>query len=261
MRYILSLFLLFSLSGCFINLNPSRMLKTPRNFKYTQFDDSLTNSIGYRLAPNDILEFRILSNDGFKLVEFSSVGNVLGGGGGGGGAAGGASGSIPYLIEYDGFAKLPILGKTYLSGLTVRQAENLLQEKYSNYYIKPFVLLRVMNKRVIIFPGTYSGASVVTLTNNNTRLVEILAMVGGISSTGRSRKIKIIRGYYTNDPKIYLIDLSTIKGLKASSMVLQANDIVYVEPRSQFATRAVTEAGPWLSLISTLTIIYTLFKK
>ena len=66
----------------------------------------------------------------------------------------------------------------------------MLEEKYASYYVKPFVLMSVQNKRVIVFPGNAGDAKVIPLLNNNTSLIEALALAGGISDDGKAHKVK-----------------------------------------------------------------------
>ena len=54
------------LDGC-RSLNPSVMLRTGKNFKYTPFPTN--QKMEYQIAPNDELNFNIYSNDGFKLID------------------------------------------------------------------------------------------------------------------------------------------------------------------------------------------------
>ena len=154
--------------------------------------------------------------------------------------------------------KLPIIGRVSLKGMTVREAELFLEEKYSGFYIKPFLLLNVSNRRVIVFPGAPGDAKVVPLLNDNTTLIEALALAGGISQNGKAKKIKLIRGNLSN-PEIYLIDLSTIEGMKQANLVLQANDIIYIEPRLNIAKGVISEITPILSIITTALVLFTFF--
>jgi len=94
------------------------------------------------------------------------------------------------------------------------------------------------------------------LVNNNTTLIEALALAGGISDNGKAKKIKIIRNVGNKDV-VYLIDLSTIEGIKNAHMVLQSNDIVYVEPRRRYSSKFVQEMAPIISLISSALIVYS----
>ncbi|MFW6351649.1 MAG: hypothetical protein ACOC2E_04630 [Bacteroidota bacterium] len=82
-------------------------------------------------------------------------------------------------------------------------------------------------------------------------------MAGGIAD-GRAGKVKLIRGDL-DDPQVFLIDLSTLEGVRNAEMVLQANDIIYVEPRERVPQRIMETIGPYLSLLSSALIIYSLF--
>jgi polysaccharide export outer membrane protein len=99
---------------------------------------------------------------------------------------------------------------------------------------------------------------VLPIINNHTTLIEALAMAGGLPEYAKAHKIKVIRG----DPKkpdVYLIDLSKIDGILAGSMIVQANDIVYVEPRFRVATEVLKEISPALSLFSSGLLVYTVY--
>jgi hypothetical protein len=52
------------------------------------------------------------------------------------------------------------------------------------------------------------------------------------------------------------MDLSTIDGLESARLVVQANDIVYVEPLPQLVREATESLSPIATLISTLTLLY-----
>ena len=211
MRKLLYLFgLLVFLSSCSW-LNPSIMLKTGKGYKYAQNPDS-TNALNYKLSSNDILEFSMYSNDGFKLVDLTSLNSAN--------MEYRFESNIQYLIESDGTAKLPVLGRIKLSGYTIREVESLLEEKYANFYVRPYVIMSVSNKRVIVFPGSAGDAKVIPLINNNTTLIEALALAGGIADDGKAKMVKLIR--QNNDKHdVYLIDLSTIAGIQQGAMVLQ----------------------------------------
>jgi len=224
------------------------MLRTGKHYPFSSPSES--PQFEYKVANNDLVSFRIFSNDGFKLIDltnYTSSSGVT------------ANVSMEYLVEYDGVIKLPIIGRTKLAGLTIREAELMLEEKYAEFYNKPFVMLNVTNRRVIVFPGTGSDASVINLTNNNTTLLEALALAGGIS-TGKANRIKLIRGDI-KDPQVYLIDLSTIEGMTQANMVIQANDIIYVEPVLKFTRTILAELNPIIGILTSIFLITTLIQK
>lgn len=239
-------------SSCRI-FNPNLMFKTQKDYKYAQVSDTLSKQ-EYRISPNDLIELRLYANDGFKLIDITSVGstndistnNNLNRGIG-----------FNYLVLRDGNVKLPILGMVPIKGYTVRQAELMLEEKYSVYYNKPFIIIKIINKRVMVFPGAGGAGRVLTLQNNNTTLIEGLAEVGGITNDGKAYKIKLIRRSAGQDPEVYKIDLSTIEGLKDGNIILQANDIIYVEPRKRILQGVASELAPFLTILSSALLIYT----
>ena len=164
---------------------------------------------------------------------------------------------IPFTVEPDGFVKLPIIGKIKVKDLTVRETEKLLEQQYSAFYIKPFVTIQVLNRRVMVFPGTGGLGRVINIENENTTLIEALALAGGISQTGKARKIKLIRGD-TRNPQVMLIDLSTVEGLKQSNLMLQANDIIYVEPAPRVSQEVLAQITPIVGIITSLLLIYNI---
>ncbi len=240
--------LLFLATGC--SINNDIMLRTGKDY---QFDDIPEEpDLEYKISPDDVLQFRLFANDGFRLIDVTS-----GSGSGGGRNQVGRRGQISYLVEQDGRVKLPVLGRINVEGMTVREAEIMLEEKYSEYYNKPFVILNVSNRRVIVFPGSGGSAQVITLQNNNTTLMEVLAMAGGISSRGRAREIKLMRKTEEGKRKIFKIDLSTIKGIRHGDLVVQADDIIYVEPMPQLASQVVQDIAPILSLLTSALFVYS----
>ena len=117
-------------------------------------------------------------------------------------------------------------------------------------------MIRLVNQRVIVFPGK-GEAQVVYLQNTNTSLLEAIAMAGGIRDEGRANSIKLMRKT-SNGREIYKIDLSTIEGLSAAEMIIQSNDYIYVDFKPRIASSLLTEVAPWLSIITTAVLTYSL---
>jgi polysaccharide export outer membrane protein len=228
------------------------MFKVPKDYQYA--NEQTIGNIEYRITPNDIIGFSVYTNDGFKLIDLTTsatsisapMSNMNGGNN---------ANQTLFLVEPDGQVKLPIIGKVKISGMTVREAEKYLETQYSTFYNKPFVMLRVTNRRVMVFSGTGGQGRVVTLDNENTHLIEALALAGGITNTGKAYKIKLIRGDLRN-PKVMLIDLSTIEGLKQSNLMLQANDIIYIEPVPRVTQEFLLQLTPFVGVITSLALLF-----
>lgn len=251
--FALGCLILMGLTGC--TINQDIMFKTGETFDFSNIED--IESPGYRIAPNDMLTFQLYSNRGQMLNQRTA-------GGMGRNSADGQQNmnqqmnlqnQFSYMVKPNGLVELPELGDIRLEGLTIEEAEALLEEAYASFYNDPFAILRVTNNRVYIFPGESGQASVVTLENPNTTLLEVLALSGGIRNRGNASKVKLIRRTEEGN-QVYKMDLSTIEGLDAANTVVQAYDIIYVEPMPQLAREATESLTPITSLISTLTLLY-----
>lgn len=92
--------------------------------------------------------------------------------------------------------------------------------------------------------------------------MEAIAYAGGIAEDGKAYKVKLIR--VNPDPKkmpfVYLLDLSTIDGIMLGKSIVQAGDIIYVEPRYRPINTFNREIAPLLTLISTVLLLYTVIK-
>lgn len=156
-----------------------------------------------------------------------------------------------YLVDVKGVVKFPKIQELKLEGLTIRQAEAILQKEYEKFYTKPFVTLQYTNKRVVVLGNT--GGLVIPLTNENITLVEVLALSKAIDNNAKANNIRVMRN---ND--FFVADLTTLEGYQKANMIMQHGDIVYVEPIRRPLSEAVRDYGPLLSLglsITTLIVV------
>jgi polysaccharide biosynthesis/export protein len=239
--YFLS-FLIF-LNSC--GVNSSLMFKTPKGgeFKYSEIPSSSNED--YKISQDDKFTFTLSSNDGRKIIQ-TMVGIQIEGI-----LSSSATSPMEFTVRSDGFVELPLLGDVYVKGLTVKSLQDTLVKKYANEYENPFVQVNISNKRVIVFPGEGGDAKVVPLINNNTTLMEAIASAGGISQRGRANHVKLMR-MIDGQRQVYLIDLSTIEGIKYADMIVQANDYIYIEPNPNLIKEGLTQVMPFLSIFTTL---------
>lgn len=250
MRLIIILLLVVSsLSSC--GVNSSLMFRT-KDSEIIRDNIPIAPTEAYRLAPDDKFIFTLYTNDGKRIIDVLT--GVTEDGGTNGSQRLGVNNSINYWVKPSGSAELPILGEVVLAGKSVKEAQDHLSQLYSAFYTKPFVQLEVTNQRVIVFPGSAGSAKVVPLTNNNTTLMEAIALAGGITDRGQSKKIKIMR-QFPDGRRVYEVDLSTLDGLKYADMIVQSNDYIYVEPTRQLSRELLQEVGPIISVISSSIVV------
>lgn len=256
MRYVLIwLFASLLLGSC--TVNKDILFKTPNDYVYDQIPDTAVTQS--RIAPNNILTMDFYTGDGHILIERGIGSSMLTAGAAAGNNNLNRNNNITYLVDQDGTVKLPVLGRVYLAGMNIREAERELENLYSKYYNEPFVKLDVTNNRVIVSPGSGGKAQVIRLVNNNTTLMEALALAGGIDQRGIASEIKLIReNKKTGERDVYKIDLSTIDGLEQADMIVQPDDIIYVEPLPMIASGLVKEFAPYITLLTTAVLVLTL---
>jgi polysaccharide export outer membrane protein len=249
--YLLIFGVLFSSCKVFY---PNYLLRETRDFYYYEMAE--LEHQGHIILPGDFISFSVTPLKGFQLIDAAGAGAGFQPGGLMGNFM---FGSAQYFVRPDGYVDLPILGEMYVKGMLRLDLERLLREKYATFFNDPFLTVTISNRRVFLFRGLGRG-NVIVLPNENTKLIEVLALAGGITSDSKSHKIRVIRGDY-NNPTIKRIDLSTIKGLKDANMIVLSNDIIIVEPITRVVPELLREISPYMSLLTTILSLAILFKR
>jgi len=229
-------------SGCTINRDI--MFKTPVDYQFAELPDTVQRA--FRIQPNDFLQFRLFANDGFKMIDLITEEgnrNLQN------------RNTFTYLCDFDGQVKLPLVGRVPLVGKTLREAEVYLEGLYAEYYHRPFIMLNIINRRVVVFPGGGGDAKVINLDNNNTTLTEVLGQAGGLAKRGDARRVKLFRRKPGGGREVFQFDLSDIEGLKYADMVIQGDDIVYVHPNPEIAREVLYDINPIIALLTTLVLV------
>jgi polysaccharide export outer membrane protein len=205
----------------------------------------------YVIKKGDEVTIRAYSRQGFDLLDvMGGAQRGIQGGAGGGRNINNISLGIPYTVDIDGYVDMPILGKYYVEGYTQSELEDQLESELASYFNDPFVMIRVPNRRAFVYKG--QGGQVIQLNNAPTNLLEVLALSGGLGGNLKAYKIKIIRGDLSN-PEIILVDLSTIEGLRDADLLIQTNDLIYIEERPRVVSTLLRELTPIVALL-TLTL-------
>lgn len=237
------------LSGCV--RNEYRLFRTDANLLNDSIQSVLKedNPI-FTIHKNDILELNVYSSNGERIIdpdqEYVATGN--------GAASGSASGARTeqYFVQKDGTVFLPMIGRINLEGLTLRDTDSLLSNRYSEFYKGAYIKTRIVNKRVIVIGPT--NAKVIKLENEDVNLIEAMALYGGLSDNMRTDCIRLVRGNPSN-PDVQLIDLSTIAGMQKAQHKLLPGDIIYIQPIKRVFRETMTDILPIVSLaVSLLTL-------
>jgi len=248
LRQILTGLIVLMLGSC--SINPSIMFKG-EHFAKTEHD-SLFKDSAIRITQGDLLSISVFSDNGVQLIADRSQVNLIESAQAN---LNTASSQTGYLVDDDGLVRLPIIGLCKIGGLTIREAENKLIDNYKSYYTNPFVILKVINQRVLVFPGTGGSGKVVPIENTKTSLIEVLAAAGGITNTGKANQIKIIR-QSKNPPQVFVVSLEHMNSAIQNNILVQPNDIIYVDPVPRKAQETLILLAPYFGIITSLAILY-----
>ena len=224
------------LSGCKVFF-PDRLFKIEE--EKLAMADTIKTANEYVIRSGDLLAMGIFSNNGYELVDVLNPDNST-------------FSALQYVVKENGYVMLPMIDSIFVIGLTISEAERILEKKYSYYFVNPFVRLDVKNRNVYVFRGR-QGAQVVTLDRENMNLIEVIGKAEGIPIGGKAYQVRVLRGNL-NNPTVFDIDLSTIEGMSKANLIMEANDVVYIESRLTSAD-VLNQLTPLLSLISTLFLL------
>jgi polysaccharide export outer membrane protein len=205
----------------------------------------------YVIQKNDRLELEVYTSKGERLVDpdrYLSTGDNMQG------AAAAKKEVDSYLVGQDGLVKLPMVGSINLVGLTITQAEELLQKEFTKFYKEPFIILKYTNKRVVVLGAP--GGQVIPLINENMRLTEVLALAKGINNDARASNIRIMRG-----DTLFIADLTTFEGYKKNDILIEPGDVVYVEPIRRPLLESLRDYGPLISIVTSLTTLIVVISR
>ena len=138
-------------------------------------------------------------------------------------------------IKRDGSINIPEIGKLFLSGLSLDNANKLIKSKVSSAYIGVEAFITLVNVRDIqvLITGNAYNPGIYTL-NGNSNVLHALSMAGGVSENGSYRKIDLIR----NNEIIKSVDLYDIfiYGKSGFGERLRSGDSIIVRPSMKMVT-------------------------
>ena len=236
------------LAGCGTH-KQNIMLKPSEGFRPEQINSSMLKANqNYLIKKNDLLALEIYSNGGEKLVDPNpelSQSQVN---------SNDEKEPTSYLVDINGIAKFPMVGELKVEGLTLRQAELVLQKEFEKFFKGTFVVLKFINKRVVVLGS--SGGQVIHLTNETMTLAEILALAKSITNESKAHNIRVLR-----DTKVFLVDLSTIQGFESGNMIMESGDIVYVEPVRKPIVEGFRDYSFVVTFLASITTLIAIFTR
>lgn len=240
-----------ALSGCigsksinYLN-DPSLSNGSSKLFENRKFE--------YRLQVNDVLSIRVMGLDDatskFFNVESQANGSMV---------TDAAMYVNGYSVDKNGQVQLPTVGKIKVQGLTIGEAQELVQRKINEFFTNATVILKMVNWRLSVL-GEVGRAGSYQVYNNQITILDALAMAGGPNEFADKSHVTLMRQSERGVQALY-VDLSNTQVLSSEYYYLLPNDVVYVPTLKARAGRMNLELLSVLfGAISALALVANVF--
>lgn len=149
----------------------------------------------------------------------------------GGGQTMAALDLVSYVVDREGYIKLPYIERVQIEGLTIDQAIDTIEKQLSQYLYMPTVDIRYINTRVSVL-GEVNAPGMYVFNRKEITIYEAIAQAGDITTYGNRTNVMIVRHNSDTIEKKY-IDLTNNQLLTSKWYNVQPDDMIYVEPLSR----------------------------
>lgn len=234
MKFIIIFVMLF-FSACSVK---EYKLFQKENMEHLPQSQELNITYSSKIVPNDVLSIDIY-NMNLKsniMMPDSGVSTVP---------------DNNYVVYADGTIVLPLLHTVKVEGLTIKEMNELLTDKYRAFLKAPYVKASVKNHKVYVL-GEVNKNGVVPIEGETISVIEAIAKSGGLTDKAVRNRIRVIseeHGKYV----LSSLNFNEFSTLNMNNLMLKHNSIVYVEPKnSKAVTVAINDYLPILQAVSSV---------
>ena len=132
-------------------------------------------------------------------------------------------------VRPDGFITLPLINEVQVSGVTTAQLRMILEDKFKEYTLEPFVTIRVEGiiSSEVFLVGQVAKQGAYPLAGSDT-LLQLLTRAGGLGIFAERSNIRVVRRE-GNKLTEYIVDYDAIiKGDLKQDILLRPGDRIIV---------------------------------
>jgi polysaccharide export outer membrane protein len=140
-------------------------------------------------------------------------------------------------VNANGAISMPLIGTVKVGGMTLIEAQAVIEAKLAQYLVSPQVSLFIEeygNKTVFVMGEVQKPGSYAIPTESRMTVLEAISTAGGFTPVAAQDRTRVLRN--VNGASVtYTIEVKAItqEGQKEKDMVLEPNDVIYV-PQSFF---------------------------
>ncbi len=192
--------------------------------------------IPYRIKVNDEIIYRLLTSDEVtsKLIssESGSTGQYVN----------------SYRVFPDGTIDLPFIRNIQVKGLTINEAERVVEEKFKELIPDASIKLSIANKTFTIIGEASNG--IYPIYKEKLTIFQALSMSGLLSYTGDPKHVRILRETDTGGIETLQFDIRPKSIIDSKYYYIYPNDIIYVQ-REPASFYKVASYGGFIGTITT----------
>ncbi len=174
----------------------------------------------------------------------------------------GAGAIYGYLIDKNGEIEFPVVGKVKFAGLTIYEAEDMVQNMAKEYLEEPVVKVRLLNFRYTVVGETGSRGETINTYNNRLSMMEAIGLAGGFGELADLKNVKVVR-QQENVASIHYVNLLEEGFISSPFYYVHPNDIIIVPPLRQRSFRNYfgENLGLIVSSLSLIILVLNLISK
>ncbi len=189
----------------------------------------------YRLRINDEIIYRLITMDEtIAKVMTQGVSNTT-------------NDANSYRIYSDGTIDLPFLEPIHIAGLTIEEAQQVVQDSFREIIPDAEIKLTLYNKTFTIIGDINSGTY--QIYKEKLSIYQALAMSGDLMNQGDRKRVRIIRPREGSEPEVLEFDIRTNTLVDSKYYYIYPNDVIYVA-RSKGSFYKVASYSGFLGLIT-----------
>jgi len=233
-----------SITGCF----SPKGIQYFTEYKHNQDSFEVAEKEPVRIRPNDQLYITVKSYNEYDANMLSASSNEVRM------SSGQSMHLIGYNVDEKGFINYPIAGMVKVEGMTLHEAEEVIEKKLEGFLNTPNVAMKFLNKTFTVL-GEVNQPGQFEYYKDHINIFQALGLARDLTEAGNREEIIIFRQKDETLEKA-IINLKNQDLLLSDYYYIRPNDIIYVKPTAVRRWRLISGTyGLLLSTTTTLIVI------
>ena len=211
----------------------------------------------YRIRVNDELYCNILTMDAAFIEEFSQAFSGIISTSGISESGRNRYDQTAYTVYNNGSISIPFFGEIKVEGLTISEAESVIQKKMKASFPDAEIRIRMKNNVFYIVSNKKNG--IYSIFKDNMTIYQALSLSGNISEEMDLSKVKIVR--LDKDGKSTVVktfNLRTESVIESEYYYIQPNDVIYYSTSKSSFFRVSSFSSLFATILTPVTFLVSM---